>query len=188
MVRRFEAYVPKPISRSINVKYCSAGAMGMANVRAIRYSGQRSKSQRDRHNISIVMPSLLCMSPLEGSSRRIRFTMIFSSRTVNQPWGRKRVAVCVGDGTIWNIAHIPMTKVKRPSTRNSLVWESACKRLKWSGNADDATTHHLHPSTPPPNSCKWRRPNARSGEAIAVTRFESQNSARRKGSSFPVKK
>ena len=62
----------------------------------------------------------LCMSLLEGSSRRIRLTRIFSSRSVNQPFLLYQVCVWVGDGTIAKTDQMPIPRVRMASMRNNL--------------------------------------------------------------------
>jgi hypothetical protein len=98
--------------------------------------GHKSKSHKLFQSNLKVIACRLCMSPLLGSSRKIRLTMIFSSRSVNfydqqglrdldhtiqltQPLGRHHDLVCVGDGAIINIDQIPIINVSIPSIRKS---------------------------------------------------------------------
>lgn len=63
------------------------------------------------------IPCLLCIVPFDGSSRRMRFTKIFSSCSENHPLGRCQALVFVGDGGIMNTDQIPKHKVRIPSIR-----------------------------------------------------------------------
>ena len=59
--------------------------------------------------------SRLCMDDLEGSSRMMRLTIIFSSRVLNQPLAPRKIdAVEVGDEGIKIKAKRPTTRVMRP--------------------------------------------------------------------------
>lgn len=49
-----------------------------------------------------------------GSSRRMRDVEIYSSRSVNQPFGRNHVLVCVGEGGIIKNVAMPIDKVSKP--------------------------------------------------------------------------
>lgn len=119
ILSRFALKVSKPSCLKVNVRYWSGGPAGIANVNPMAYIGQRSKSQILFHNNFSVMACLLCISPLLGSSRRMRLTMIFSSRSVNQPLGRHQLLVCVGEGAIMKTDQIPMISVRMPSSRKS---------------------------------------------------------------------
>jgi len=66
-----------------------------------------------------VRPSRLCMSPFVGSSRKILVVAIISSRAVNHPFGRNQDFVWVGEGGIIKNVAKPITKVIRPSIKNS---------------------------------------------------------------------
>lgn len=165
MVSRLASKVLKPRSRSVNVRYWSGGPVGSWNINPMMYIGQRSKSFNDFHRAFQSMACLLCISPLDGSSRRIRFVMITSSRSVNHPFGRYHALVCVGDGAIANHDQMPMRSVMQPSMRNS----------------------QRQPSRPC-NPRMRRMPNARIGATTSTTRRVVQKSARRKGNSVPLKK
>jgi len=55
------------------------------------------------------------MEDLEGSSRIMRFTIIFSSRSVNQPFSpRNQLDVVVGDEGMSTNAKRPTTSVMSP--------------------------------------------------------------------------
>lgn len=124
-----------------------------------------SKSVIDFQSCLKSTACLLCISPLEGSSRRIRFTMIFSSFSVNHPLGRYHDFVWVGEAAIMNQDHTPTQRVNIPSIRNS----------------------HRHPSYPfTPR--RRRSPKARIGAMTSTMRNVVQNSARRNGNSVPLKK
>lgn len=49
-----------------------------------------------------------------GSSRRTLETIIVSSRSVNHPFGRNQVLVCVGEGGIMKKVAIPMVSEISP--------------------------------------------------------------------------
>jgi len=85
------------------------------------------------------------MSPLEGSSRRTRFTTILISRSVNQPLGRNHVLVCTAEAGIMKNEEMPMANVIMPSMRNS-------------------QRQPLQPATPR----RWRSANAKSDVTIVV--------------------
>ena len=60
------------------------------------------------------------MSPLLGSSRMMRLTMMSSSRSSNQPsFPRNQLLVWVGDGGRYKKEIKPMQPVRRPSAHHS---------------------------------------------------------------------
>lgn len=61
----------------------------------------------------------LCMSPLEGSSRRMRLTTILISRSVNQPFGLNQALVCTAEAGMRKKDARPTVRVIRPSMRKS---------------------------------------------------------------------
>lgn len=66
------------------------------------------------------MPSRLCMSPLEGSSRSTLLTTMPTSLSVNQPFGRNHVFVATADDGMRKMAETLTVRVMRPSMRKSL--------------------------------------------------------------------
>jgi hypothetical protein len=73
--------------------------------------------------------------PLEGSSRRTRFTTIPTSRSENQPFGRNQVFVWTADAGIKKKAAVPTDNVMIPSIKKShlvkiLVRKSCREQVK----------------------------------------------------------
>lgn len=119
---RFASIVEKPKLRSVSVKYSSGVKLGTRTSTIRMYSGHRSKSASARRNILSVSIWRLCIIDLDGSSRRSRLTRIFSSRSLNQPLGRRclRDLVCAIEGMRAYQAQAAMMRMKLLSMRKSL--------------------------------------------------------------------
>lgn len=122
----------------------------------------RSKSFILCHSNFGVRGSRLCIELLLGSSRIIRLTMIFSSRSVNQPFEpRNQLAVEVGLDGIRTNARRPAIRVISPSIRKS-------------------QRQPARPSTPR----RWRRPKARNPPITSARADAVQKNPRRSESSW----
>jgi hypothetical protein len=222
MASKFVWNVSKPKPLSDRVRYCCGGIIGIWNVNPRMYSGldtvslhppssstekpgfayQRSKSLRLCHRSLKVMGSRLCMSLLLGSSRRTRFTMIFSSledatgvsvlshpldhveaayRSVNQPFlPRNQLAVWHGPAGISRKDNMPTTSVNRPYPPRQPC--SAIETLEDSqgpGVPTSIRNNHLQPEWPwTPRMCKMpyaSRDDKISAMLMAVQKKPSRN-------------
>ena len=115
MASKFDWKVSKPSPLKDRVRYCCGGPIGIWKVRPMIYKGHKSKSFSDCQSNFGVTGCRLCMVPLDGSSLMTLFTMISSSRSVNQPLlPRAQFAVWHGPGGMRNIADTPTRNVRRP--------------------------------------------------------------------------
>jgi hypothetical protein len=143
--------------------------VGMKNMRPMIYSGQRSKSFKLAHNSFEVIASRLCIDPLLGSSRIIRFTNIISSLqssdmatlrgsrfylSVNHPFfPLRRLAVCVGLGGISTKASNNQSK----ETPCEIILATVCRFTSSLTMYTSMKNSHLQPALP---SCPLRRKRA----------------------------